>query len=83
MKKTQTKCHRLKKMNSQIDKQNRQKRLSQDLDGNMTLMWLTKKQNLAKKYDKGWPIKVDSYGIDKHKRDKYKYRRSERTKTNL
>jgi hypothetical protein len=36
-----------------------------------------------KKYDKGWPINVDSHGIDKHKRDKYGYGRNGRTKTNL
>jgi hypothetical protein len=37
---------------NKIDK----KRLPQDLDGNMTLMWLTKNW-LTKKNDKGWPTK--------------------------
>jgi hypothetical protein len=38
---------------------------------------------LAQKFGKVWLIKVDSYDIDKHKRDKYGYGCNIRTKTNL
>jgi hypothetical protein len=34
-------------MNSQVDKQNRQERLPQDLDGCMTMMWLTKQREFG------------------------------------
>jgi hypothetical protein len=49
----------------------------------MSLMWLTKQNKLAKKYDKNWPTKVDSHDIDKYKRDKYGYGLGGRNKANL
>jgi hypothetical protein len=71
-------------MNSQVDKQNRQKRLPQDLNGsNGTDAINQTKKSWLKKYDKDCPTNVDSHGIDKHKRDKYEYGHSGRTKTNL
>jgi hypothetical protein len=36
-----------------------------------------------RKYDKGWPTKVNSHDIEKHKSDKYGYGRNGRNKTNL